>query len=45
MATYERCQESEEITTTQLEELSVHAINQDQIEALAKEEPRDATSV
>ena len=42
---YGRCRESEEITATQLEELSACVINQDQIEALATEKQTDATSV
>lgn len=34
-----------EITTTQLEELSGQIINRNQMEALAKEEPKDTNSV
>lgn len=42
---YGRCWESKSITTTQLEELSGYVMNQDQMEALAMEEPTDTTSV
>lgn len=45
MTFYERCQEPEEITSTQMEELSRHVINLDQIEVLAEEKPTDTTSV
>lgn len=44
-AVYGRCWESKSITTTQLEELSGCVINQDQMEALAMEQPTDTTSV
>lgn len=36
---------NQSITTTQLEELSGCVMNQDQMEALAMEEPTDTTSV
>lgn len=45
MTFYERCQEPEEITSTQMEELSRHVIKLDQIEVLAEEKPTDTTSV
>ena len=44
-AVYGRCWESKSITTTQMEELSGCVMNQDQMEALAMEEPTDTTSV
>ena len=44
VASYGRCQESEEITGTQLEELLDCVINQVQIEALATEKWTDITS-
>ena len=42
---YGRCWESKSITTPQMEELSGCVMNQDQMEALAMEEPTDTTSV
>lgn len=44
MATYERYQQSEEITRTQLEESSGCFINKDQIDALVMEKPTDTAS-
>lgn len=41
MGIYRRCQESEEITITQLEELSGRIINQDHIDALATDKRTD----
>lgn len=45
MAIYERYREAEEISMTQLEELSGCFINKNQIEALVMEKPKDTTSV
>lgn len=45
MAIYGRCRALEDVTTTQLEELSGCVIHQVQIEALAMEEATDTTPV